>query len=122
MKALPSGFYDKLITHGTQAQLLDDEITAELADLSPDTAPELLARHLMRFLTATLSTVKGEPSARLEKQLALANGLLRSLQAADASVHDDDLVTPNRLLRVVRRSEQRLGSGELVRPSVPLRH
>ena len=118
---LPPGLYDQLVTLAVQRQLDDPHLEVTQAPLSPDTAPESLARHVFKLTTAVLSSVKGKDSEKLTRQIELTNQLLKFVSGLSDSVDTDDQVTAERLLQVLRRDQVRLGAGELRRPSIPLR-
>jgi superfamily II DNA or RNA helicase/HKD family nuclease len=121
MPDLIPGLYDEVVTHALARALDDDRWHSELAELDPDAASEVLARHLYRFLRNTLAALRG--TDKLERQVRLANRLLEALAAEDDDQVDaDDRVTAARLLEVVAAADKRLGSGRLQRPSIPLRH
>ncbi|MBO6938611.1 MAG: DUF3427 domain-containing protein [Deltaproteobacteria bacterium] len=122
MSDLPSGLYDEIVTLELQRRLEDGSLESKKVPLSSDTAPEALARHIFRFASALLSSVKGKDRERVAKQVELANQLLAWLADVDGVVEQDDQVTAERLLQVLRGDQVRLGQGELVRPSIPLRH
>ena len=121
-RELPSGLYDRIVTHALQRQLEDPDLQSQCVPLSPDTSAEALARHIYRFAAAVLASVSGKDSAKITQQLELTNRLLDWLASRDGSIETDDQVTPERLLQVLRRDQVRLGAGELPRPSIPLRH
>ena len=122
MPQLPPGLYDELVTLALRRQLDDPELQSRSVPLSPDTAAEALARHIFRFATAVLSSVKGKDPEKVARQLELTNQLLDWLADLDESVDVEDRVTAERLLHVLHRDQVRLGVPELVRPSIPLRH
>jgi len=120
---LTPGLYDQLVTLGLGEVLDDPRLEVERQELSPDAAAELLSRHVQGFVAALLADVRGAPQARLEQQIALTNELVALLsRLAPDGVSADDHVLPQRLLRVLRRDDLRLGRGTSVRPSIPLRH
>ncbi len=118
---LPSGLYDEIVTLALQRQLEEPTLESKRVPLSSDTAPEALARHIFRFASALLSSVKGKDRERVAKQVELANQLLGWLAGLDGLVDHDDQVTAERLLQVLRKDQVRLGQGEVTRPSIPLR-
>ena len=122
MPDLPPGLYDELVTLALQRRLDDPDLQVERAPLSADTSSEALARHIFRFASAVLSSVKGREPEKIARQIALTNQLLDGLAGLDGTVDPEDRVTAERLLQVLRRDQVRLGAGELVRPSIPLRH
>lgn len=92
--------------------------------LTEDAAPHVLARLLH---DAALKALRSLPSERqLELQVELANKLLRVLgeESKHAGLSKDDWVKlpPELLLSISREADRRLGSGVLVRPTLPLRH
>lgn len=122
MPDLPSGLYDELVTLALQRRMDDPELQIERVPLSPDTSSEALARHIFRFTSAVLSSVKGKDPEKIAKQIELTNQLLDWLAGLHGPVGPEDRVTAERLLQVLRRDQVRLGAGELPRPSIPLRH
>ncbi len=124
MKLVP-GLYEAAITEELEValkELHDSDFTRE--PLSEDAAPHVLARLLH---DATVKALRALPAeGRLDAQLGLANKLLALL--SEVSTHsglssDDWLRRPAELLLAIsKRADQRLGSGQLVRPSLPLRH
>jgi len=119
---LPSGLYDEIITHALRRRLEDAGLEVRRTSLSPDTASEPLARYIYKLASAALSSVSGKSKERLAKQVELTNQFLEWLRSAEAAVDEDDLVTPERLLQVHRQGEAKLGTGDVPRPSIPLRH
>ena len=96
MAATDPGPRDHLITLGLQRAL--SELTPEIVDeqrLDPAEAPDRLARHAMGELRAALA---GEESA--DAQAERVNGLLRTLQNADAP--DAEIALPARLLQGIK--------------------
>ncbi len=122
MSDLPSGLYDAIVTHALRRRLEDPELQSERAPLSPDTSSEALARHIFRFASAVLSSVKGNDPEKIGRQIDLTNQLLDSLAHVGGAIDPEDRVTAERLLKVLRRDQVRLGAGDLPRPSIPLRH
>ncbi|MCA9568838.1 MAG: DEAD/DEAH box helicase family protein, partial [Myxococcales bacterium] len=121
---LPSGLYDQLVTLALQAELDDPTLQSTRVPLDPDTAPEALSRHIARLARAILSSAKGnKPADRIARQLELTNQFLEAmLDVERTSATPDDRVTPERLLQIVRSDQVRLGTGDIPRPSIPLRH
>lgn len=124
MPDLPSGLYDQLITAALEEELAAPGLRPSIDSLRPDVAPELLARHVFQFAAAMLGAVTGKDAKqKVARQVALANRLVDTIAGLKADVADNrDRVTPQRLLRLVRVEEARLGAGGIARPSIPLRH
>ncbi|TNE90580.1 MAG: DUF3427 domain-containing protein [Deltaproteobacteria bacterium] len=129
MPDLAPGLYDELITLARQQQLDAPDLQASTEPLSPDVGADALARHLLHFTTAVLSSVKGDGKDKVATQIELTNRLLAHIGELasehlkrDTVVDLEDRVTAERLLQVLRREDLRLGVGELTRPSIPLRH
>ncbi len=125
MKLVP-GLYETLITHGIREVLsaLEGELAAQRESLTEDSAPHLLARFLH---DATLKAMRDLPTEdRLTHQIALANAVLAVIagRAPDGGLGDEErLPDVVEILMALRRTaETRLGAGEVVRPSLPLRH
>lgn len=124
MKLVP-GLYEVAITEELEralGRLEDSESFREL--LTREAAPHVLARVLH---DATLKALRALPTeGKLEKQVELANTLLKVLADAskESGLSEDDWIRrpAELLLAVTRRADKRLGSGEVVRPSLPLRH
>lgn len=118
---LPSGLYDEIITRALERRLETDGLVHERVSLSPDTASEPLARYVYRFASSLLSSVKGKDKERIAKQVELTNQFLQWLSGPDGAAEEDQ-VTAERLLQVHRQGDARLGTGQVQRPSIPLRH
>lgn len=125
MKLVP-GLYEKLLTRGDAAALTaaNDDACATTERVTAEAAPHLLARYLHDAVVRAMRNVPEED--RLARQCALANSLLELLQtAAPGAGIDGDEGVPDPaelLLAIAATAETRLGTAELVRPSLPLRH
>lgn len=122
---LAAGLYEALITRDRAAAMRAlRELLAETQGLSVEAAPHVLARHLSDLLIKALRNVPGDD--KLDAQVALANRLVELLAEAspDAGVEPADGVeAPAQVLLSLRAAaDDRLGTGEMVRPSIPLRH
>lgn len=124
MKLVP-GLYESAITEELAAALERLEGSATIREaLTKDAAPHVLARLLH---DAALKALRALPSeGQLEAQVDLANKLLGMLgeTSTQSGVSRDDWLTnpAELLLAITRASEKRLGTGEVARPSLPLRH
>ncbi len=120
MKLVP-GLYETLVTRAMNDAL---DASADLVPVTEGTAPHLLARFVQDALVRAFRGLPAED--RLEKQLSLANAVVELLatRAADSGVSDDEQVLdPARMLLAIRRAaDARLGTGEIPRPTLPLRH
>ena len=96
MPDLPPGLYDELVTLALQRRLDDPDLQVERAPLSADTSSEALARHIFRFASAVLSSVKGREPEKIARQIALTNQLLDGLAGLDGTVDPEDRVTAER--------------------------
>jgi superfamily II DNA or RNA helicase len=122
---LAAGLYEALITRDRAAAMRAlRELLAETQGLSVEAAPHVLARHLSDLLIKALRNVPGDD--KLDAQVALANRMVELLAEAspDAGVEPSDGVeSPAQMLLSMREAAgDRLGTGEVVRPSIPLRH
>lgn len=121
---LPPGLYEQLLTVGLDGALRGANDThADREQLHVEAAPEILARHLHDAIVRALRNLPEEE--RLDKQVALANRLVQLLEEAapHSGIDAEDAVTaPAELLLAIRREEGRLGTGEIARPSLPLRN
>ncbi len=119
-----TGLYEALVTQNSSNSLdALDELVAETRDLNADTAPQVLAQHLYGLIEKAM---RGAPSeGKLESQLKLAARIVTSLSEApwDSGVDaDDSAQEPGKLLLSLRKgAEDRLGTGEMMRPALSLR-
>lgn len=123
---LPPGLYEALLTDD-----LDQAVTslttwsAQRRGLAEETAPEILSRHLSALLVRSF---RSTPSTdRLRHQVELANRLVQWLSreaGSRAAIDSGDCVAApgELLLQLTDPQEARLGSGQLERPSIPLRN
>ena len=122
---LAPGLYEKVVSLEVDGLLrAENELGAEREELNEEAAPQILGRYLFDALVRALRNLPAED--RLKRQVELTNELVAKLgEVAPAAGIDDDekLLDPAQMLLAVRRrSEDRLGSGEVRRPSLPLRH
>lgn len=122
---LPRGLYEQLITVGLDGGLREaNDTDADREQLNETAAPEILARYLHEMLVRAFRNVADED--RLARQVALANRLVALLgaEAPNSGIDADEaIISPAELLLAIRRqSEARLGTGDITRPSLPLRH
>jgi superfamily II DNA or RNA helicase len=122
---LVAGLYEALVTRDRAAALRAlEELIAESEGLSADAAPQVLARHLHDLLAKALRGVTGDD--KLRRQVELANRLVTLLAAElpGAGIDETDGVgePAEMLLSIQPEADVRLGTGEQVRPSIPLRH
>jgi superfamily II DNA or RNA helicase len=125
MKLAP-GLHERVVTRGVEGsiQSANDTTEVERERLSEESAPHVLGRYLFDALLRALHNLPEDK--RLARQVELTNRLLVLLgEAAPKSGLDEDeaVLEPGELLLAVRRlSDARLGTGNIVRPSLPLRH
>lgn len=124
MKLVP-GLYEQLVTIGLETAIrAANDTRFDREHLNEEAAPQILARYLHDTLIRALRNLPEED--RLAKQVALANRLVALLgeAAPNAGIDADEAVLePAELLLALRRhADARLGSGEITRPSLPLRH
>lgn len=122
---LAAGLYEKLLTRGDAADLAaNDAVRVDRELLTEGAAPHILARYLHDALVRALRSVPEEE--RLTRQVRFVNRLLEVFAevAPSAGFDDDDAVLdPAELLLAIRAAgDARLGTGDVVRPSLPLRH
>lgn len=119
--ALPSGFYDLLLTEGL-AQLLASDTTAEhQVQRLTDNAAEVLSEELARQLATLLEDLPGEGAEAVHRQLTLVNDLLVWLRQrlhvdktqVNAASPVDLLAAPARVLHAVHRASERPTPPEL---------
>ncbi len=123
---LAAGLYEALITRDVDAAVRAlEQLVADVQDLTPDAAPHVLARHVHDLVLKTLRHMPGG-DAKLQHQVELANrivDLLATGVAGSGVDPGDDVPSPGTMLHSVRDPAQdRLGTGQLTRPSLPLRH
>jgi superfamily II DNA or RNA helicase len=124
MKLVP-GLYESPITTGLEQELEQLlETTADRTEMTEGEAPQVLARVIHNASVRALRSFPAEK--RLELQIALANRVL-ALLSADAKDSGIDateaLRSPAQMLMALRATAaQRLGTGALARPTLPLRH
>lgn len=123
---LATGLYEALVTRDRAAAIRAlEKLIAETDGLTADSAPHLLARHVHDLVLKALRHVPGAGD-KLAHQVELANRLvaLLSAEAPDAGIDTGDGVEPpgELLLSLRDPREQALGTGHMVRPSLPLRH
>ncbi len=122
---LVAGLYESPITESLDEALrrLEREATAR-APLSDASAPQVLARVLHDAAVRALKSIGGDDA--VHAQVALTNRVLTALGTAAAHSGLDageQLRQPGELLLSVSDAAgARLGGGEVVRPSLPLRH
>lgn len=121
---LAEGLYEALITRDRSAALaMLQELAAELGDLSEESAPLVLARHVHDLILNALRSIKGDE--RLPAQLEVANRLVGLLAEIDTEGTVDELDAvdpPGRLLLSLHSPKtDRLGTGQQQRPSLSLR-
>ncbi len=122
---LATGLYEALITRDRAAAIRAlEELIAGKGELTVEAAPQVLARHLSELMIKALRHVPGDD--KLAAQVALANRLVELMAEAtpEAGIDETDGVeSPASMLLSLRAaSGDRLGTGELVRPTIPLRH
>lgn len=131
---LAAGLYEELMTSGLEQALreLQDEIAATREDVTEDGGPHLLARLVhdallkaLRELPRTEAFRDKTKAERVAGQVALANTVIRIIAESvpGSGLGDDELVPdPAQMLLGVRRLvDARLGTGEMLRPTLPLR-
>jgi superfamily II DNA or RNA helicase len=122
---LACGLYEKLLTEGDSAVLAAAADTQTLRDaLSEEGAPHVLARYLYDALVRALRNLPEDE--RATQQVALANRVLAILAEAAPNAGldaDEKVLDPAELLLAVQSvTAARLGTADIVRPSLPLRH
>ncbi|MCC6873612.1 MAG: DUF3427 domain-containing protein [Sandaracinaceae bacterium] len=119
---LPPGLYEALVTRDVAAAVAALR-AAHVGDLDKDAASDVLAKHLHDLVRKALRNLHGDDA--LAEQLRLANRLVELLGdgSPDAGIDQGDLVEPPpQMLYAVRDdASERLGTNEMVRPSLPLR-
>lgn len=125
MKLVP-GLYERVVTRGVQDTIAGANDTSEVdrEALTSESAPHILGRYFFGALVRALRNLPEEE--RRQHQVDLTNRLLGILgeAAPNAGLDGDEAIfDQGELLLAVRRlSDARLGTGHLVRPSLPLRH
>jgi superfamily II DNA or RNA helicase len=122
---LREGLYEAPITTALDGELRRlVEAIAATEPITAETAPHIFAHVIHEAAIRALRNVPAKD--RLELQVALANRVLVLLgeAAPEAGIsHDETLRTPPELLLSVRPSaDVRLGTPEIERPALPLRH
>ena len=121
MSDLKPGLYDQTITTALRARLDGSQAVEELgARLTPDTAPEILARHVFDLVRAALSSVPGRPRRNWRGRWSWPTPWLVELERLAGVADTRDQVLPERLLQLVPAGEVWLATPELVRPGIPL--
>ncbi len=123
MKLAP-GLYEELVTKDSAASLEAlEELAAEIGNLTSDTAPQILARHVYTLLEKALRSAPKED--KLATQLSLVERLVALLSDTpwEAGVDlQDDAQRPGTMLLSIRdKASDRLGTGVATRPSLSLR-
>lgn len=122
---LASGLYEALVTKDF-AKVLESLETraAETGELTDDTAPQVLAKHIQVLAEKALRTVPGDE--KLPAQIDLANRMIELLSTVDWQAGVDPLdgvdARGRMLLSLRDRADDRLGVGHIERPSLSLRH
>jgi len=93
MSEFKQGIYDQLVTQRLR-QFLDrqSDLRSSVDALEEADCPDYLARHLIRQIKATFRGVPTED--RQQRQVELANTLLKFLQAQQEDAADSDSVVP----------------------------
>jgi superfamily II DNA or RNA helicase/HKD family nuclease len=119
MKLVP-GLYEQIVTPELEAMLERSGGVARLDPLHEDAAADLLSRHVYEAVRRSLSEVRGED--RLQAQIAAVNRVLAHLASTTDTVSASDAVTAQVLLSWLDKAQVGLGTAEIARPGVPLRH
>jgi hypothetical protein len=108
----------------TRGRCGSELLVAEKKALGEDGAPQVLARHLHDLVVKALANLPAD--GRLGQQVELANRLVELLAAESPRAGidgGDGVAAPAELLLALReRGAEKLGTGEVPRPSLPLRH
>ena len=114
---LPFGLYERLLTASLKAKVLDFRINlghADTVNLDKAEAAATLARHIEAVVSRALAGLPAD--GRAEKQVEVANNLLRLL-AAD----DDAVAIPPEVLTAIRPNAEGFGGDTVIAPPlVPL--
>lgn len=122
---LVAGLYESAITQEL-AKAIDELGGTEALreELTSESAPHVLSRLLQLAAFKALRALPDE--GQLTKQVELTNKVLQLLaeNSDTAGLSEDDWVRSpaELLLAITRAADRRLGHGELVRPTLPLRH
>lgn len=125
MKPVP-GLYEQLITRGLDEalRLSSETFDASREDLIAEAAPHVLARVVHDGLIRALRSLPEE--GRIHHQVALTNAVLELVARSAPSSglgSEDSVGDPAQMLLALRDlAEVRLGTGDVARPSLPLRH
>jgi superfamily II DNA or RNA helicase/HKD family nuclease len=121
---LPEGLYEQPITLELEAALAELTMLIARSDVTIESAPQVFARLIHDATVLALRNVAGDE--RLAAQVALTNRLLTILsEAAPRSgiTTEDAVRVPPELLMSVRAGDDvRLGTAQIARPTLPLRH
>lgn len=116
------GLYEQLVTFRLRKQLATTDLQPE-HDEPGELAPQLLARYASEVVHKALRNLPEEE--RAERQRALMNQVLSLLSglAPAAGIDESDLVSDPLLMLLSLKdpAQQRLGTGEIERPRLPLR-
>jgi superfamily II DNA or RNA helicase len=125
LKLVP-GLYETLVSDGLGEALAGaaDGLEAERDPLHAEAAPHLLARHVHDLVLKALHSTGGDDA--LLQQVHLVNALIDTIgrHSTDSGVDNSDRVpsVAEVLLSLRKAGEARLGQGNQVRPTLPLRH
>jgi superfamily II DNA or RNA helicase len=122
---LVRGLYEKLLTHGDSVELaaVPNDVAILRETLADEGAPHVVARYIHDALVRALRNLPEEE--RAAHQVALANKVLTVLAEAAPSAGidaDENVLDPAELLLAIQAVAGGLGTGEIPRPSLPLRH
>ncbi len=118
------GLYDQLVTRSVgKALAANDDLGAERERLG-EAAPHVMARHIFDALVKALRNVPEEE--RAEHQRKLTNDIIeliaKQAPTAGVAIDDEGVDAPAEMLLAIRKlSEDRLGTGTIQRPMIPLR-
>src|SRR6185503_21333177 len=120
MKLVP-GLYEQIVTSDLARLLQSSDGVPHLDALHDDAAADLLARHVYETVRRALGDIKAKD--RLGAQVAATNAVLTHLATAHGeAVSAADAVTPQVLLSWLAHAQVALGTAQLERPGIPLRH
>jgi superfamily II DNA or RNA helicase/HKD family nuclease len=119
MRLVP-GLYEQIVTAELEGAFETSDGVPRLDPLQEDSATDLLSRHVYEAVRRALADVRGED--RLRAQVDAVNRVLAHLAGTTEAVSTSDAVTPQVLLSWLEKSQVGLGTGEITRPGVPLRH
>jgi HKD family nuclease len=120
---LREGTYEDLITSELDRKLSRRQPgDATYRSLDPVESGDFLANYVSAVVRRALRAQAGSDDNTIERQVALANALLRALaiQVPEVVSSPDDLVEPARLLLEVTTQGSRPSHAPVVRPEVPL--